>query len=305
MYDQNVFAVLVPCDEKNKARTAFGLKQNANRFHKSAGGIAEEPILNSREPTLAPLMPSEEDHGATDCILLTFDKLPKNPLNGWQFGTNEDSSDVFLGHRGTAGISSRQYNITIDENFCIFLHDFHSSYGTAVGYDHQKHDEVRKKETWFLSYKPGIPNRWNDITIYSGGLAIKIEFPNQEAGRPQYIENLRAFFEQSTIALPPVHALGLDSNLTTAAPSQPRTPNQQPIYFDDGLIGRGEFGEVRRVIKTRDGKCYAAKTFFPPPKGPKRDKKKRKRDEEDWLVRVRNEIAIMADNPHVSVLFPP
>lgn len=304
MYDQNVFAVLIPCDEKNKARTAFGSKQNANRFHKSAGEFAEKPFLNSRQSTPAPLSPSEEDHGATDYILLTFDKPPKNPLNGWQFGTNEDSSDVFLGHRGTAGISSRQYNITIDENFCIFLHDFHSSYGTAVGYDRQKHDEVRKKETWLLSYKPGTLNPWKDVMIHSGGLSIKIEFPNQEAGRPQYIKNLQAFFEQSTIALPPVHALGLDSNLTTAAPSQSQTPSQQPIYLDYGLIGRGTFGEVCKVIKTRNGKCYAAKTFFPPPKGPKRDRK-RKRDEEDWLVGVRNEIAIMADNPHVSVLFPP
>jgi len=121
---------------------------------------------------------------------------------------------------------------------------------------------VRKNETWILSRGPGTRTRWKDITIHAGGLEIKIEFPNQRVGPPEYVKNLRAFFERSQTALPSVEALEFDSYPTTTAPSQSRTPSQQPIYLNDGLIGRGEFGEVRRVIKARDGKVYAAKTFF-------------------------------------------
>lgn len=185
MYDPNVFAILTPRDDQNRARTAFGLPENVNRFHKATGGVAEEPTIDSREPTPALSLPleekGEEDEDATDRIILTFDNPPKDPLKGWQFGTNKASSDIFLGHRGTKGISSRQYNITVDERGWVFLHDYHSSHGSAVGYNYEKQDEVRKKETWILSHGPGIRTQWEDVVIHAGGLAIKIEFPNQQA----------------------------------------------------------------------------------------------------------------------------
>lgn len=291
MYDQNVLAVLIPCEDKS--RTAFNLKQNASRFHKAVGGVAEEPIIGDRDPTPAQLSSSEEDLDVPERIILAFDKPPKNPSCGWQFGTNEDSSDVFLGARGTRGVSSRQYNITIDEKLRIWLHDFHSTHGTAVSYNHEHQDEVRTKETWILSYEPRNPKRWNDIAIISGGLKINVEFPNHRAGRSQYMENLQTFIIQSQTVIPILDILGLDSNVTTAAPSQSQTPRQHPIYLDDGFIGRGTYGEVRRIIKARDGKRYAVKKFIPPDK-------KRKRDEQDWLEKIQNEIIIMKNNSHVS-----
>lgn len=300
MYDHNVLARLTPCDAGNNARTAFGLEQNASRFYKTAEGIAKEPIIDSREPTPPLLPPSEGDQDATDCILLTFDNPPKNPSNGWQFGTNERSSNVLLGCRGTPGVSSRQYNIIIDKKLRIWLRDFYSSRGTAVSYSDDNQDDVRKKESWILSFEPGHLKQWKEIKIRSGGLAIKVEFPNQGAGRPQYVENLRTFFNQSQIAAPVVDLLELESGRTTITPSQPLTPDKHPIYIDDRLIGRGQFGEVRKVIKARDGDFYAAKKFFPPPVDPNGNKK-RKRDESNWLEKIRNEIAIMESNPHVRL----
>ena len=86
MDDPNVFAFLIPCDNKNRARTAFCLPENVNRFYKATGGIAEEPTINSREPTPALLSVSKEkgegDQNATDRIILTFNKPPKDPLKG-------------------------------------------------------------------------------------------------------------------------------------------------------------------------------------------------------------------------------
>lgn len=107
------------------------------------------------------------------------------------------------------------------------------------------------------------------------------------------LANLRAFFEESRAALPPLDGLGLKSNPPTAAPSRPRTPRQRPIYLNDEFIGRGEFGEVRRVIHASNGQFYAAKTFYSPFPS-QYNNRKRKLDEENWLDKIRKE------NPHVS-----
>ena len=68
--------------------------------------------------------------------------------NMWQFGTRPSTSDVLLGHRGTKGISAKQCNLTIDDDeHCIWLHDYHSTHGTAVGYNGQKDNELRRNHT--------------------------------------------------------------------------------------------------------------------------------------------------------------
>ena len=56
-----MFAVLTPRDRKNRAMTAFRLLENANRFYSAIGGVAKEPIINSREPTPSVLSLSEEE----------------------------------------------------------------------------------------------------------------------------------------------------------------------------------------------------------------------------------------------------
>lgn len=53
MCDQNTFAILIPCDEKNRARDAFRLPANADWYHKAANGVAETPTIGSRNPTPA------------------------------------------------------------------------------------------------------------------------------------------------------------------------------------------------------------------------------------------------------------
>lgn len=301
MYDPNVFAVLTPYDEKNKARSAFTLPQNERWFQKATGGVAEQPTINSRESTPAPdASLGDQDLDAADCLVVTFDELLKeleSYQNGLQFGTNPRVCHILLGHRGTGGISGRQYNITVDDNLWIWLHDYHSTHGTAVAYNGQNQIEVRKKDTWLLAYGPASRKRLKNITIHLAGLVAKIEFPNHGAADPQYVANLRAFVKKCREALPFVNALGLDSELATATPSQAQTPGERPVYYNDRTIGHGAFGVVRRVIKLRDGKYFAAKSFFRPPN-------KRKHDEEDpeWLEQIRREFTIMRDNPHVSAL---
>ncbi|KAK4981719.1 hypothetical protein LTR66_009760 [Elasticomyces elasticus] len=285
MYDYNVFAVLTACDSKNKASSAFKLPHNSRWFRKAIGGVAEEPTIESREATPAEDAQSEdEETGAVDRLL----------------GANPSSSHIFLGHRGTKGISAKQYNITVDDDLCIWLHDYHSTHGTAVGYNGQNQEEVRKKETWILAYEPGTWNRFGEISIHSGGLLINIEFPHHAVADARYVENLRAFVneckeaaEKSKEEVPAVEGLGLDSAETTQAPSEAQTLGERLLYYNSKSIGKGTFGEVYMVIRARDGKYFAAKIIIGPAN-------KRQLDEVDpvWLTGIRREFTLMKDNPN-------
>ena len=161
-------------------------------------------------------------------------------------------------------------------------------------------------ETWILAYAPGTPDEFKEKTIHCSSLAFRIEFPNHVAPPPGYIENLQTFVkkcreatEKSKVEPPGVEALGLDSEPATQAPSEASTPRERFIYCEVKEIGEGVFGRVHKVIKARDGKAFAAKTFNPPP-----NKNKRRREEPDpeWLFKIWREFTLMRDNPHVSML---
>jgi hypothetical protein len=108
---------------------------------------------------------------------------------------------------------------------------------------------------------------------------------------------LRAFVKKCNEAVPPVGALGLDSEPTTATLSQAQTPGERPVYYNDRTIGKGAFSKVRKFIKLRDGEYFAAKYFFRPA-----NKRKHDADDPEWLAKIRGEFTIMRDNPHVSML---
>ena len=98
---------------------------------------------------------------------------------------------------------------------------------------------------------------------------------------------------------PPLGGLRIDSYTTEVAPSQSRTPGQRPVYISESTLGEGTFGRVDRVINASTGAIYARKTFREPPwatgKGHPRD---------EWLDKIRREIRIMREHPHVSLSYP-
>jgi hypothetical protein len=135
MYDHNVFAVLTAYDQKNKASSAFKLPLNSRWFGEAVGGVAKEPTINSREATPAEDPRSNDDESSVvNRLVVTFNELMKNPLNAIHAGTNPTSSHILLGYRGTKGISARQYNIVVNDDLWIWLHDYYSVHGTAVGW---------------------------------------------------------------------------------------------------------------------------------------------------------------------------
>ena len=301
MDDSDIFAVLIPHGDstREKASKAFSQPHNAARYHKAAGCTAEEPIVGSRDSTPTPLPPSERDFESVDRIVLKFSDLVINRAKGLQFGTSTKTSDILLQYRGVRGISALQFVFVVKEDASWYLEDFFSTFGTAVRYDGQAGGKRRQKERWIIAHPPRHPKRWKELIVYTGDIAFKVDFPNQEAGRPEYVAKLQAFIEENRNAPPPLDALGLDSNPTTAAPSDPETPYQhaRPIYIDHGEIGRGAFAVVHKFMSNRDGKFYAMK-YFCQSKGTNEDKK-RKREQKDWYASKRKEANIMRKNAHV------
>lgn len=140
------------------------------------------------------------------------------------------------------------------------------------------------------------------MTIHSGTLAVRIEFPNHAAADPQYVANLQALIKSSMEAGPGVEGLDVNSTPTTPAATGVPKPGDMLIYIRDRKIGKGAYGEVYRVIRARDGQVCAGKTFHPPA-----NRNKRKLDEvgATWLREIRREYALMESHPHVSfVSFP-
>ncbi len=195
--DDDVFAVIVAKDNRNKASSAFKLAPNARWFRPAAGGVAETALIGSREPT--PAIAPHGDEGSADRLVLTFSELMQldGLGKGIRAGTNTASSHILLGHRGTRGVSSHQYSIFVDGQMRIWLHDYHSKHGTAVGHGQQNAHERRVNETWLLAFEPDIRTYLGELTIDSGGLVIGIEFPNHRGGNAQYLEKLRALVDRT------------------------------------------------------------------------------------------------------------
>ncbi|KAL8896161.1 MAG: hypothetical protein Q9207_007848 [Kuettlingeria erythrocarpa] len=306
MADPNIFAVLIPADGYNWAASAFSLDHNARRYHKPTVSFMEKPSIGSRDPT-----PEGDDPvssaGSTSMydevpqIRLTFDDGPKDLLAGWAFGTDQASSDVLLGFRGARKVSGKQFTITITDDLRIVLRDS-SRYGTAVGYDGRAKDQKRTNYTWTLALAPGTKQHWNEVAIHipdSTGPAFIIHFPNHRAGGDDYINNLNTYLRERQSAVPTVGAMGLDSALTTAPPTDARTPKQGAVYFDCGYIGKGSCGEVCQVTNTSNGQIYAAKRagklYIENPK-------KRKVKQERRMKTILIETAIMGKLSHENVM---
>lgn len=196
----------------------------------------------------------------------------------------------------------------MDESLNIWLHDYHSAHGTAVDQNSLNQKEVRRKETWLLAFSPGASDGFKNTTIHCSGLGIRIEFLNHNVETSRYVENLRAFVKKcqeaakrSKIDSSGVGGLGLNSELSTQAPSDAPTPHDRLVYYQVKTVGAGAFGKVLKIIKARDGKALAAKIFNP---SPNRNKRQRNESDPTWLMKIRQEFAVMRDNPHVSFAAP-
>ena len=303
MEDPNLIATLIPADGEKRAENAFCLEKNEERYLPPSRRFEEGPTISSREATPAQEQPDDDyrEYDSTHRLQLTFDKEPKDPVKGYSFGTDPQKCDVLLGHRGAHGISGLHFCITfddtIDDKKHLILRDS-STNGTAISYNGQASEEVRRHFTWILDLEKE-QGKW-EIEVNARKLRFKVELASHKTCKAEYDKEVQEFLRDSRTALPPLDVLGIDSCTTTAQTSQPLTPRQLPIYIRERNLGSGSFGRVDKVINVSNGAIYARKEFYEPQWG--KGKERRRRQKEDWLDRVRREIRIMRENPHVSMI---
>lgn len=58
------------------------------------------------------------------------------------------------------------------------------------------------------------------------------------------------------------HNLALRSPGTSFAPSESLSPSKRPIYLKSKVLGKGAFGQVRKLVDASTGHEYAGKEFF-------------------------------------------
>ena len=322
MENPKLIATLIPVDgpteyifsnETNKARC---LPPTRGRFDE------EGPAISSREPTPACAL-SWNDDGKDDLkcrhrLLLNFDEPPKDPAKGYAFGTDEKKCDVVLAPRGARGISGVHFHITFDVirgERRLVLRDS-STNGSAVSYSGQAEHEVRHKFPWILNLekdkgekkegkekeekgKGKKEGEWK-LKIHVRGLEFKVELTSHRTCEVDYEKNVTKFLKLSRTADPPLGGLSIDSYMTEVMPSQSRTPGQRPIYIREDNLGKGAFGQVDRVVDVSTGAIYARKTFHEPSWA--KNTERRKLQREKWLNRIRREIRIMREHPHVSII---
>jgi len=159
-----------------------------------------------------------------------------------------------LGDR-RGGISGRHFSISFDNQKRLLLRDT-SSAGTTVSYNRQCTTQKRSNFTWIL-FK-GI--------VIEVEVAEKLRFELMIANHPNretaYQERLDRYLEESRNALGPINVLSINSQETTAAPTQPFSPRALPIYFKDELLGQGKFGKVYKAFDVSTGSCMQLRNSF-------------------------------------------
>ena len=302
MEDPNLIATLIPVDDCKLTENAFCLERNEGRYLPPNRRIEEVHTISSREATPAGEHPNNDhcNYDSTHRLQLTFGKEPKDASKGYSFGTDSKKCDIVLGNRGAHGISGLHFCITFDvihEEKRLILRDS-STNGTAISYSGQARKEVRHHFTWILNLEKE-EGKW-EVEVHVQGLSFKVELASHKTCEADYNKNVEKFLKNSRTALPLLDGLGMDSHTTTAQPSQPLTPRQLPIYIRERKLGSGSFGGVDKVMDVSTGAIYARKEFYEPQW--KKGKERRRQQEEDWLNRVRREVRIMRENPHVSMI---
>ncbi|KAI9780819.1 MAG: hypothetical protein M1816_002655 [Peltula sp. TS41687] len=263
MEDPNLILTVQPSSEL--AKRSLKLLHNQNRYFVShSPATAPVSTASTRANTPAETEAIDQEAEEAKHFRLTFDQPPKDILRGFVFGTDKDVCDVLLAERrGQYRISGAHFEITFDQSGRLLLKDVSRS-GTAVGFDGQNEDHRRTNFTWIL-----FPQFRNIIATlkpdWSPGKEAKVTFqldvPETKTCRAQYHEHLHAYLEARQKALPCFDVLGIHSQASTAAPSEPQTPRQRPIYHYACQLGSGSFGTVHKVLNVSTGDVHAAKTF--------------------------------------------
>ena len=141
--------VLTAYDRKNKANSAFKLPKNSTWFCPSLENVVIKPIIDFRQTTSPKMKNLSKKNSALWTVLLWFSmscsrtRISKTNYNWAQIRF----CFIFFWDIEKKKINAKQCNIIVNDNLCIWLHDYHSTHKFAVGHNDHNQNEMRKSET--------------------------------------------------------------------------------------------------------------------------------------------------------------
>ena len=299
----DLIATLIPTDPRKVAENAFLFEENRARYLEPSKWIADGPTSSRREATPAQEQLDEDgdEYDTTHRIRLRFTDKLQNPAKGIAFGCDPDQCDVLLPYKARRAISSLHFCITFNEGGRLILNDS-STCGTAVSYDGQAKDEVRRKFTWILDLKKEERHneeqeneeekgKWN-VEVHvpdKEGLAFKVQLASHDTCQSEYEAYVNKFLAASRDPLAAANTLNIKSPERTEPPSQSLSPRGRPVYIRERKLGSGAFASVYKLIDVSTGCVYAGKYF-----------RRSKQPKAVWLEVIRREVRIMSNIRHVS-----
>lgn len=283
---EDLIACLYPFDESRGAYEAIDDPQNRPR-HVEQKRQAPEP--QSRETTAPPdddyeQVPPQDVYPGLE---LRFSHGFKGRL-GIVFGTSRSSCDVVLPqihhkNNGQPLISSQHFYIAFDEQHRLFVRDI-STRGTIVTYD-KEGGQKRSNFKWIIGGHK-VPDETKTIVIeIQPQLQFQVVVSKHHLYPDLFFDNVDRFLrEVGTNDELPFGSLGIESALSTAAPSGRDTPNQERILLKQERLGKGAFSVVSRVWDVSTGLEYASKKILDP-------------EVSDW----KKEVTVMRQISHVSI----
>lgn len=239
----------------------------------------ESTNLSSREATPYTLPETDANEGySSHWIQLTFTQRPKNIREGYVFGSDPQVCDILLGNRDRNRISNQHFCVTFDEQKRVVLRDF-SRWGTSISYNRQARNQIWHHFTWII--KIGNFKKIEVRVARQDDFTFEVKLAECKTCEDKYGLHLNSYLEESRTALPPFNMLGIYSQKTTAASTEPLSPRQRTIYVKSEELGRGEFERVYRVNNVSTGLTFAGKTF---------------------LLDCQGEVKIMRRVSHVSII---
>ena len=213
---------------------------------------------------------------------LRFDPEPKDPKQGFVFGTNEDICDVVILDDGEQSISREHFYLDFNWDSGYLRVNNISRHGTGISAPSVKNGFQMLKHNNQRMLHPAEQTR-----VSVGSLKFDFSFPVRGQHHGQlYQRNWEEFRAKCVRAVPGVGGLNIKSPLEVTRFKVLRTSRHHTYLLHD-VIGRGEFGTVCKATDERTARLYAAKQFTTTKSG--------------WDAKAYLEIALSQKITHVRV----
>ncbi|KAJ6436760.1 Endonuclease/exonuclease/phosphatase [Purpureocillium lavendulum] len=256
MADTDLIACLYSADDAGVGYSSRAIAMNTSRYAPPLLTLPspKQRFRGDREST-EPAEEAEVDVNLYRSRLeLRFSRGPQTDA-GLVFGWDRNS-DIVLPQ--VPGISFHHCTLTFDAANRPLIKDLGSQGGTAVSYDAEAGDQIRRDFAWIIGGHEVPQGKKTTVIHFSRHLRLQIVVTGHELASPTYIENVRRFRLGTSDPEKLLGRLDLTSRPRTRPASGAGTPSSGPVVLRK-ILGEGGFGTVSHAWDVTTGEEYALK----------------------------------------------